>query len=62
MIPTIETHAKMNCRDICQQKKKVVVQRLNQQDRDKGCWTEGLGECHHAGPADIAAVQVDFAA
>ena len=58
------TGGKLNCRDIlseyCQQKKKLVVERLDQFDVDEEGWAEILIEDKHAGPAETAATRIDF--
>ena len=58
------TGGKLNCRDIlseyCQQKKKLVVERLDQFDVDEEGWAEILIEDQRAGPAEIAASRIDF--
>ena len=48
--------------DYCQQKKNIVVERLDQYNLDEQSWGEVLVEDKHAGPADTAAVRIDFAA
>ena len=48
--------------DYCQQKKNVIVERLDHFDLDDQTWGEILLEDKHAGPADTAAVRIDFAA
>ena len=56
---------KLNCRDIlsdyCQQKKSLVVERLDHYDSDEEAWAEILIEDRHAGPAETAIVRIDFA-
>ncbi len=58
--------AALNVNDItstyCQQRKGVVVQRLDKFDRSANQWEEVLVEDRHAGPADIARMRLDFAA
>ena len=55
---------KLNCRDIassyCQQKKNLIVQRLDRYDLDEESWAEILIEDKHAGPAETAIVRIDF--
>ena len=48
--------------DYCQQKKNLVVERLDRYDLDDKSWGEILVEDKHAGPAQTAAVRIDFAA
>jgi hypothetical protein len=56
---------KLNCRDVlseyCQQKKKLLVERLDQFDSEDEAWEEILVEDRHAGPADTAITRIDFA-
>jgi hypothetical protein len=57
--------AKLNVRDVsspyCQRQKRVHLQRLDRRDRTGG-WKEVLVEDRHAGPAEVAASRIDFAA
>jgi hypothetical protein len=54
-----------NCRDVlseyCQQKKKILVERLDQFDSEAEAWEEILVEDRHAGPAETAITRIDFA-
>jgi len=54
-----------NCGDVlsgyCQQKKKVLVDRLDQFDSEDEAWEEILVEDRHAGPAETAITRIDFA-
>ena len=56
---------KLNCRDVlseyCQQKKKLLVERLDQFDSEDEAWEEILVEDRHAGPAETAITRIDFA-
>ena len=57
---------KLNCRDVssdyCQQKKNLLVERLDHYDSEEEAWAEVLVEDKHAGPADTAIVRIDFSA
>ena len=57
---------KMNCRDIssdyCQQRKKLVLERLDRYDSEEEAWAEILVEDKRVGPAETAIVRMDFAA
>ena len=44
----------------CQQKKGVVVERLDKFDEDENQWGEAIVEDKTSGPADIARVRLDF--
>ena len=46
----------------CQKQKGVVVERLDRFDEEEEAWREILIEDRHAGPAEIAATRLDFAA
>ena len=48
--------------DYCQRRKNVIVERLDRHDFETETWAEVLIEDRHAGPADTAAVRIDFAA
>jgi hypothetical protein len=56
---------KLNVRDVsssyCQRQKRVRLQRLDRRDSTGG-WKEVLVEDRHAGPAEVAASRIDFAA
>lgn len=56
----------LNCRDIlsdyCQQKKNLLVDRLDRYDSEEQAWAEILVEDKHVGPAETAIVRIDFAA
>ena len=56
----------LNIRDIsseyCQRQKGVIVERLDHYDEEEECWREALVEDRRAGPAEIAASRLDFAA
>ena len=56
----------LNIRDVlsehCQQHKGLLVERLDHYDQDEECWREVLVEDRRAGPAEIAATRLDFAA
>jgi hypothetical protein len=58
--------SKLNVLDIsstyCQQRKGVVVERLDHFDEEENAWLEICIEDRHAGPAEIAATRMDFAA
>ena len=55
----------LNCRDLashyCQVSKDVRLERLDRFDKENGCWLEVLVESRHAGPAEVAAMRIDFA-
>jgi hypothetical protein len=55
---------KLNCRDVssvyCQQKKNLMVERLDKHDKEADAWQEVLIEDKHAGPAETAIVRIDF--
>jgi hypothetical protein len=57
---------RLNIRDVlsahCQQKKNIIVERLDHYDAEEECWKEALVEDRRAGPADTAAIRMDFAA
>ena len=57
---------KMNCRDIssayCQQRKKLVLERLDHYDSEEEAWAEILVEDKRVGPAETAVVRLDFSA
>ena len=56
---------KLNCLDIssdyCQQKKNLLVERLDHYDSEEQAWAEILVEDRHVGPAETAIVRIDFA-
>ena len=56
---------KLNCRDVlseyCQQKKNLLIERLDQFDSEDEAWEEILVEDRHAGPAETAITRIDFA-
>ena len=56
----------LNVRDVmsnyCQQKKNLLVERLDRYDSEEDAWAEILVEDRHAGPADTAIVRIDFSA
>ena len=56
----------LNIRDVssgyCQRQKGVIVERLDRYDEEEDCWREALVEDRGAGPAEIAATRLDFAA
>ena len=58
--------SKLNVRDVtssyCQRAKGVCVGRLDRYDRDEEEWKEVVVEDKHAGPAEVAATRIDFAA
>jgi len=58
--------ARLNINDVssayCQIAKGLRVERLDRYDRQEGGWMEVLVEDRHAGPADTAAVRIDFPA
>jgi hypothetical protein len=55
---------KLNCRDVssdyCQQKKSLLVERLDRFDCEEDAWEEILVEDRHAGPAETAMTRIDF--
>jgi hypothetical protein len=55
---------KLNCRDVlstyCQQKKHLLLERLDHYDSQALAWEEILMEDKHAGPAETAIVRIDF--
>jgi hypothetical protein len=55
---------KMNVRDVlssyCQQRKNLMVERLDRFDSEEEKWAEILVEDKHAGPAETAIVRIDF--
>ena len=57
---------KLNVLDIsstyCQQRKGVVVERLDHFDEEENAWLEICLEDRHVGPAEVAATRMDFAA
>ncbi len=57
---------RLNVRDVsspyCQRKKGVTVDRLDSFDSRNEAWLEVLLEDRHAGPAEVAAMRVDFSA
>jgi hypothetical protein len=57
---------KMNVRDVtsryCQRRKKLQVERLDVYDRQEEEWRALLVEDRHVGPAETAAMRIDFAA
>jgi hypothetical protein len=57
--------SKLNVRDVssrhCQIRKGIRLGRLDHYDKDAEQWKEILVEDHRAGPAEIAAVRIDFA-
>jgi hypothetical protein len=55
-------HLQFQSSDYCQQRKNVIVERLDHFDLDDQHWNEILLEDKHAGPADTAAVRIDFSA
>jgi hypothetical protein len=56
----------LNCKDIsseyCQQKKSLILERLDKFNTEEQGWDEILVEDKHAGPAETAIVRIDFAA
>ena len=56
----------LNVRDVssvyCQRQKGVIVERLDRYDQEEDAWQEILVEDKHAGPAEVAAIRMDFAA
>jgi hypothetical protein len=69
-VAQVKDHCKvgghLNIRDAlslyCQQHKHVTVERLDHFDEEENQWRELLVEDKHAGPAEIAACRMDFAA
>lgn len=59
-----EVGGKLNCRDVssdyCQQKKNLLVERLDRFDSEQDAWEEILVEDRHAGPAETAITRIDF--
>lgn len=57
---------RLNSRDVasgyCQRRKGLVVERLDGFSGHRGAWREVLIEDRRAGPAEVAAVRMDFAA
>ena len=57
--------SELNCRDVLssygERKRNVVVEHLDQYDREEGCWCEILVEDKSIGPAETAIVRIDFA-
>ena len=57
---------KLNCRDVssnyCQQKKDLLVERLDRYDSEEQAWEEVLIEDKRSGPAATAAIRIDFRA
>lgn len=55
---------KLNCRDVlsnyCQQKKNLLVERLDHYDSQEDAWLEILVEDKNAGPAETAIARIDF--
>ena len=56
--------SKLNVKDIssdyCQQKKHLLLERLDRYDSEEQAWSEILVEDRHAGPAETAIVRLDF--
>jgi hypothetical protein len=56
---------KLNVRDVlssyCQQRKNLLVERLDHYDSEEEAWAEILIEDKHVGPAETAIVRIDFA-
>ena len=56
----------LNCRDVlseyCQQRKNIFIERLDSYDTKEDSWQEIVVEDKHAGPAEVAATRIDFAA
>jgi hypothetical protein len=56
--------SKLNVKDIssdyCQQKKNLLLERLDRYDSEEQAWSEILVEDRHAGPAETAIVRLDF--
>jgi hypothetical protein len=46
--------------DYCQQKKGIVVERLDRYDEQEDEWREIVIEDRHCGPAEIAVTRIDF--
>jgi hypothetical protein len=57
---------RMNVQDVsseyCQRRKGIVVERLDKFDQLENAWQEIVVEDRHAGPAEVAATRLDFAA
>ena len=57
---------KLNVRDVssayCQQRKNIVLERLDRHDSEEDTWAEILVEDKNAGPAELAATRIDFSA
>jgi len=57
---------RLNVRDVlslyCQRRKDITVERLDKYDAEEDAWREVLIEDKHAGPAEVAATRIDFAA
>ena len=57
---------RLNIRNVsspyCQRKKGITVDRLDRFDKQEEAWLEVLLEDRHAGPAEVAAMRMDFAA
>jgi hypothetical protein len=57
---------RLNIRDVssvhCQREKGITVEPLDKFDREEGAWQEVLVEDKHAGPAEVAAIRIDFSA
>jgi hypothetical protein len=49
------------CSVHCQRQKGLVMARLDRFDTEEDAWKEVLLEDRHAGPADVAAMRIDFA-
>jgi hypothetical protein len=56
----------LNCHDVlsqyCQQRKNIFIKRLDSYDTKADAWQEVVVEDKHAGPAEVAATRIDFAA
>ena len=56
---------KLNIRDVlsdyCQQRKNLLIERLDRYDSEEQAWSEILVEDKHNGPAETAIVRIDFA-
>ena len=56
----------LNCHDVsssyCQRVKRITVERLDRYDTEEDAWQEIVVEDRTAGPADVAATRMDFAA
>ena len=56
----------LNVRDVssdyCQKKKNLILERLDRRDSEEDTWAEILVEDKNAGPAQTAAMRIDFAA